>query len=112
VCAYRDHFAELTALGGRVFGLSTQETAYQQEAADRLGIQYPLLSDERLELATALDLPRWIHLGTTLLKRQALLVRGGRIERVIYPVFPSDADAPLAVAWLRQTAASAAGPMG
>ncbi len=112
VCAYRDHFAELTALGGRVFGLSTQDTAYQQEAAGRLGIQYPLLSDERLELATALELPRWIHLGTTLLKRQALLVRGGRIERVIYPVFPSDADAPLAVAWLRETAASAAGPMG
>ena len=104
VCAYRDHHAELTALGGRVFGLSTQDTAYQQEAADRLEIQYPILSDERLELATALDLPRWDHLGTTLLKRQALLIRGGRIERVIYPVFPSDSDAPLAVAWLRELA--------
>ena len=83
VCNYRDHHAEIAALGGRVYGLSTQDTAYQQEAADRLGIQYPLLSDERLELATALDLPRWDHLGTTLLKRHALLIRAGRIERVL-----------------------------
>src|SRR5689334_11149295 len=31
-CSFRDHFAELKALGvDRVYGLSTQDTAYQRE---------------------------------------------------------------------------------
>ena len=109
-CSYRDRYGELTSLGGRVFGLSTQDTAYQQEAADRLELPYPLLSDEDLALATALDLPRWDHLGTTLLRRHTLLIRGGRIERVLYPVFPSDSDAAQAIAWLREVQGT--GPTG
>ena len=33
-CGFRDHFAEMKRLGvAQVFGLSTQDTAYQQEAA-------------------------------------------------------------------------------
>ena len=36
-CSFRDHFAELKQLGvGHVFGLSTQDTPYQQEVAERL----------------------------------------------------------------------------
>ena len=104
-CAYRDRYAELTELGGRVFGLSTQDPGYQLEAATRLELPYPLLSDERLEFADALRLPRFEHEGMTLLKRHALLIRRGRIERVLYPVFPSDSDAPLAIDWLRGIAA-------
>ena len=42
-CAFRDHFTELQALGvSRLFGLSTQTTAYQQEAASRLHL--PIVS--------------------------------------------------------------------
>src|SRR5829696_5814016 len=55
-CAYRDRAADLGILGARVFGLSTQDTA-QQEAVARLHLPFPLLSDERLELTTALSLP-------------------------------------------------------
>src|ERR1700694_5328088 len=47
-CAYRDRLAELTALGVRVFGLSTQDTAYQHEAVERLHLPFPILSDESL----------------------------------------------------------------
>ena len=35
-CAYRDHYAELQALGANVYGLSTQDTEYQSEAVERL----------------------------------------------------------------------------
>src|SRR4051794_2366190 len=31
-CGYRDHYSELTMLGARVYGLSTQDTEYQSEA--------------------------------------------------------------------------------
>ena len=35
-CSFSDHFKELQALGSAVYGLSTQSTAYQTEAACRL----------------------------------------------------------------------------
>src|SRR5947208_12566265 len=45
-CAFRDHFAELKRLGvAPVFGLSTQDTVYQMEAAARLHLPFPLHSD-------------------------------------------------------------------
>jgi peroxiredoxin len=44
-CAFRDHFADLKQLGvDHLFGLSTQDTAYQREAAERLHLPFALLS--------------------------------------------------------------------
>lgn len=100
-CGFRDHFAELKALGvAHVFGLSTQDTAYQRELVDRLELPYPILSDQHLELARALGLPTFETEGLTLLKRHTLVIDGGRIEHVLYPVFPSDRDAEQVIAWL------------
>jgi peroxiredoxin len=101
-CAYRDLAAELGSLGARVFGLSTQDTAYQREAVARLHLPFPLLSDERLGLTTALSLPRFAVDGMTLIKRLTLIVDDGAIETVFYPVFPPDADAANVAAWLRE----------
>jgi len=100
-CGYRDHHAELISLGVRVFGLSTQDTEYQQEAASRLELPYPLLSDGDLALTRALRLPTFETEGLTLLRRQTLIIRDGRIEHVRYPVFPSDRDATEVIDWLR-----------
>jgi peroxiredoxin (alkyl hydroperoxide reductase subunit C) len=103
-CAYRDLHRELTAAGAsRVFGLSTQDAAYQREAAERLHLPFPLLSDERLALATALRLPLMQAGGMMLLKRLALVIDDGRIEKVFYPVFPPDTNAGDVLAWLQQT---------
>ncbi len=99
-CSFRDEHARFAAAGARIFGLSTQDTAYQQEAAERLHLPYLLLSDERLELARALDLPTFAVEGTTLLKRLTLFVKDGRIDDVIYPVFPPDRSADEALARL------------
>lgn len=99
-CAFRDHHAELRSLGATVYGLSTQPTAYQQEMATRLHLPFPVLSDEALVLTRALDLPVFEYAGATLLRRFSLILRGRRIEHVIYPVFPSNSDAPAVVAWL------------
>jgi peroxiredoxin len=101
-CAYRDLAAELAALGARVFGLSTQDTAYQQEAATRLHLPFPLLSDEQLVFADALRLPTFVVDGMTLIRRLTMIVRDGAIETVFYPVFPPDADAATVAVWLRE----------
>jgi peroxiredoxin len=100
-CAFRDLHKELTAAGAaRVFGLSTQDPAYQREAAQRLHLPFPLLSDEHLALATALRLPLMQAGGMTLLKRLALVIDDGRIAKVFYPVFPPDRNAGDVLEWL------------
>lgn len=100
-CAFRDHHAELQRLGATVYGLSTQSTEYQREMAERLHLPYAILSDERLALTHALRLPTFRYQDWTILKRLSLILDGPRIAHVIYPVFPSTADAPAVAAWLR-----------
>jgi peroxiredoxin len=103
-CGFRDQHARMTALGvDRVFGLSTQDTAYQKEAAERLHLPFPLLSDAEGALTAALKLPTFDVDGMTLLKRLTLLVDDGRITRVWYPVFPPDESAGIVVTWLAGT---------
>lgn len=100
-CSFRDHFAELKALGvNHLFGLSSQDTAYQREAADRLHLPFPILSDECFSLTEALRLPTFETNGMTLLKRLTLVIHDGKIEHVFYPVFPPDRNASDVVAWL------------
>ena len=100
-CAFRDHFAEFQALGvGHIFGLSTQDPAYQSEFADRMHLPFPILSDEHLRLGKALRLPTFEASGMTLFKRLALVIRDGKIEHVFYPVFPPDRNAGDVLEWL------------
>lgn len=101
-CGFRDHFAELKALGvAQVFGLSTQNSAYQREAAERLHLPFAILSDVDLDFATSLHLPMFMVAGMTLLSRMALVIAEGTIVKVFYPVFPPDRNAQEVVDWLR-----------
>lgn len=100
-CAFRDHYQELKELGvTELFGLSTQDTESQQEAADRLHLPFELLSDEKLEFAQALRLPIFEVDGMKLIKRITLIARDGEIVKVFYPVFPPDRNAQEVLAWL------------
>src|SRR5215472_3303780 len=71
---FRSHYEELTGLGAEVFGLSSQDPAEQAEAAARLALPFPLLSDSGLALAARLGLP----------------------------TFPADRHAAEVLAWLRE----------
>ena len=105
-CAFRDLFAELKAAGAaHVFGLSTQSNAYQTEMASRLHLPFPVLSDEKLEMTRALNLPTMEVAGLTLIKRMALIIDDGRIIHVFYPVFPPDRNAGDVLAWLKDNPA-------
>jgi peroxiredoxin len=102
-CGFRDHFRDLRAAGASlVFGLSTQDTAYQREVAERLHLPFALLSDADLEMTKALRLPTFDAAGQTLMKRFTLVVSDARIEHVFYPVFPPDRHAEEVLGWLRQ----------
>ncbi len=105
-CSFRDHFGELKRLGvAQLFGLSTQDTAYQQEAATRLHLPFTILSDEKLALTKALNLPIFATSGMTLIKRMALVIDDGVIVKAFYPVFPPDKNAEEVIAWLQASSA-------
>ena len=101
-CGFRDHFADLKRLGvAQLYGLSTQDTAYQREAVERLHLPFAILSDAGLELTRALSLPTFAVDGMTLIKRMAWVIDNGVIAKVFYPVFPPDESAAEVVSWLR-----------
>ncbi len=100
-CAFRDLSADFATAGAELYGLSTQDPEYQSEAAERLALTYPLLSDEHMTLSSALRLPTFEVQGMTLLRRLTMVLRDGRVERVLYPVFPPDRAAADALAVLR-----------
>ena len=102
-CAFRDLHKVLVAAGAqRVYGLSTQDGAYQREAKDRLHLPFQLLSDEKLALSKALRLPTMVVARQTLIKRLAMIIDDGRITKVFYPVFPPDRNASDVLAWLER----------
>jgi peroxiredoxin len=106
-CAFRDLHADLRRAGAdRVFGLSTQDSAYQAEAVERLHLPFPLLSDHRLELQRAARLPTMTVAGQVLLARLAIVIEDGAIVAVFYPVFPPDRNASEVLAWLRASSRS------
>jgi peroxiredoxin len=100
-CAFRDHYRELEALGVRVFGLSTQDTEYQREAAERLHLPFALLSDSQAKFSRAIRLPMFEVQSMRLLKRLTLIIRDGVIEHIFYPVFPPDRNAEEVLDWLK-----------
>jgi peroxiredoxin len=99
---YRDLHSDFAALGATVFGLSTQDTAYQRELAQRLEVPFAILSDEYLALTHAMRLPTMDVHGMTLIKRLAWIAQDAVIERVFYPVFPPDRNAEVVLNALRQ----------
>ena len=101
-CSFRDQFAELKALGVKqLYGLSTQDLAYQREAVERLHLPFPILSDASLLLTRAMNLPTFDVDGMTLIKRMAWVIDDGVIAKLFYPVFPPDQSAAQVIAWLQ-----------
>jgi len=79
---FRDLHREFVALGVSVFGVSSQETAYQQEFVERNHVPFEMLSDRELALTRALRLPTFEYPATrggppTLIKRMAWFVERG-----------------------------------
>jgi peroxiredoxin len=101
-CSFRDLHSELKAAGAdHVFGLSTQTSAYQREMVERLHVPFPVLSDEKLALTTAMNLPMMTVAGQPMIKRLALIIDDARVVHVFYPVFPPDRNAGDVLAWLK-----------
>lgn len=82
-CSFRDLRDEFAAIGWDVVGCSTQTTEYQLEAASRLHLPYPLVSDTDLILRDALGLATFEFEGSVLYRRVTLVIVSGVIAEVI-----------------------------
>lgn len=109
-CGFRDHAVELAKRGAAVAGVSTQGTRYQREAAARLRLPFPLLSDVDHRLAEALSLPTFtVELPAAydgggrrrLLRRLTLVVHRGFVETVFYPIASPEHHAEEVLDYLR-----------
>lgn len=110
-CGFRDHYRELLDAGAeQVFGLSSQDIAYQREVVERLHLPFAMVSDPALTLARELRLPTFQAGGQTYYQRLTLVIRGSRIEHVFYPVFPPDRHADQVLTWLKGAAANSTSP--
>jgi peroxiredoxin len=97
---FRNLYAGFRQVGAEVFGLSTQDTAYQRELVVRLDLPFEIASDEHFAFQRALSLPTFAVGGAAYLKRLTLAINGGRIERVYYPIAEPAAHAREVCAWL------------
>jgi len=100
-CGFRDHYQQYNDLGISLFGLSSQDSDYQREVKNRLGLRFELLSDAELRFAKALNLPTFTVNQMTLIKRISLILNDGKIEKVFYPVFPPDQNAEEILSWVK-----------
>ena len=87
-----------------VIATADYDTAIRM-VVERLHLPFPLLSDSDLALTHALRLPTfelepYESESSTHLKRMALVIRDGRIEKAFYPVFPPDRNAEDVIKWL------------
>ena len=109
-CAFRDHEASFAAIGAEVYGLSVQTPEYQKEMVERLHVGFPVLSDASMEFGKAIGLPTMDAAGMTLYKRLTMILRHGRVEHVMYPVFPPDGNAAEALAFVQDRIATKTDP--
>ncbi|WP_223693116.1 MerR family transcriptional regulator [Leifsonia poae] len=100
-CDFRDQYDDLRAAGvDAVYGFSSQQVDYQHEVVERLQLPFPMISDERHELADALSLPTFEAGGMRLYSRLTLVLREGTIEHAFYPIFPPNTHAQQVLRWL------------
>lgn len=91
-------------MNANVFGISTQTTEDQLEAAERLHLPFDLLSDASFQFAEGLRLPMFEVDGMRLTRRVTLIAKDGKIQKYFYPVFPPDKNIDEVLAWLRKPA--------
>jgi peroxiredoxin len=98
---FRDYAASFAGRRFHVFGLSAASADEQHRFARREHLGFPLLSDDALALADAIDLPTTVTCtGRRVYTRLTFIAHRGIIDRVFYPVPIPRRNAVDVLAWL------------
>lgn len=99
--AYDAHEDDLSELELLAVGVSSQSWQRQRESAAATRVRHMLLSDPELSLAESLGLPTFRERGVRWYRRLTMVVQGGRIGDVFYPVRRPGTDPEQVLAWAR-----------
>jgi peroxiredoxin Q/BCP len=83
-CAFRDRMEEYRREGVEVYGVSTDSPASHREFREKHGLNFPLLTDENGEAASALGVLKEGGVAG----RVTFLLGGGEVEKVYPEVSP------------------------
>lgn len=79
---FRDHYAEIAALGAEVIGVSVDKEQTQCDFASQEGVPYPMIGDESRAINRSYDV-LWPLLGVS--QRVTYIIGpDGKIERVLH----------------------------
>ena len=101
-CKFRDNYDDLISLNAVPIGISTQTVDYNKEMTTRLGVPFDVLSDEKLELKNALDLPTFLVKDKIYLKRLTLIIEKKMVKKVFYPIYPINKHIDDILKWLKE----------
>jgi len=101
-CSFRDKYDEIISLNAVVIGISTQSVEDNKEMTRRLGVPYDVLSDEKLKLQSALNLPMFSINKKNYLKRITLIIEKKIIKKVFYPIYSIDRHTEEVLKWLQE----------
>ena len=101
-CKFRDNYDDLIGLNAVPIGISTQSVNYNKEMTNRLSVPFDVLSDEKLELKNALNLPTFLVEDKIYLKRLTLIVEKKIVKKVFYPIYPIDKHIDGVLKWLKE----------
>ena len=101
-CKFRDKYDDLIALNAVPIGVTSQTVDYNKEMTNRLKVPFDVLSDEKLELKNALNLPTFLVDDNIYLKRLTLIVEKKIVKKVFYPIYPIDKHLESVLKWLKE----------
>lgn len=107
---YRANDHGITKLGARTVGVSTQTALEQQQIAVSEEFPQLMLADDELALAEDLGLPTVEIDGRYEYESLAMIVRGGIIVHVVYPIISPCGHIDDVLCWLAQQDRGQAGP--
>ena len=101
-CSFRDNYDKIISLNAIPIGISTQTVIDNKEMTTRLQIPYDVLSDEKLELKTLLNLPIFSINEKDYLKRTTLIIENNIIKKVFYPIYDINNHIQEVLKWLQE----------
>ena len=101
-CSFRDKYDEIISLNAVPIGISSQSVDDNKEMTSRLRVPYDVLSDEKLELCTELNIPTFLVDSKVFLKRITLIVEKNIIKKVFYPINDISKHIEEVLKWLKE----------
>ena len=101
-CNFRDNYDDFVGLNAVPIGICSQTVEYNKEMTTRLGIPFDVLSDTKLELKKALNLPAFSIKNKIYLKRLTLIIEKKIVKKVFYPIYPVDKHIDDIIKWLKE----------